>query len=707
MIITEGQEYIYAPQPGEVAQATAYKVMVGEGEKAVEFTDVTWSILSSSEGATIDANGVVTITDKYIYGDINGTDIIIQAASNVNPENTATVTLHVREAKRLVSFELSLPNCIQRGEKVDVALVNCKDQYGEAMDAPALEDVRWEFSSEMLALDGTQLWCRIRATEPVFAAVNATVSGITAEARFVAHNTDGYQPDAAMLEELAKATIKILKDVDFDIPRELDKNQYAYINENVAGLKELVVDVKTLVNYTATTPYQVTVRQADGTVLTEETLPLADGTLKLALNNAEAVEVSPVLQFSLGKCELGAEDGYTYVANTEKYTGQELCGFYETVAETLGGVSLCDEKGMFVVALPDGFYSVKITKPKSGNGRSSVYVNGASQGTNVGNGGTGGRRGVSPYTYVMPDVWVEGSTLRLSLGEKDFTLAAVEIRKTPEITERKVHIYIGGDSTVSNYYPIEESEPAPGRFQTGWGQVFAQYVDDANEVTNMAGGGTFAKSWYEMAFPGVVQNGQPGDYFIVHAGINDRTYSNTDEMVQYLTKMIEECQAKGIIPILTTAMQTPKFWKDAHGTELGEYGTPEGSGLAAFMEAIRNLAKEKQVFLADVGKLTGEWYGQVGRTYVAQNYHIYNPETNTEEDTLHLSYHGALKVAEIVATELARQQAAGVTDGQGNTLDGLSFNDMVTYEVTHKDSTGAEVKSSVTAVQAIYERYGE
>lgn len=707
MMITGGQEYIYAPQTGEVAQAVAYTVMVGEGEKAESLQDVTWSILSSSEGATIDENGVVTITDKYIYGDINGTDIVIQAVSKENPESVATVTLHVREAKRLASFTLSLPNCIQRGERVDVALVDCKDQYGEPMDAPALEEVRWEFSSESLMMDGAQLWCRIRTQEPIFAAVDATVSGVTSQARFVAHDTDGYQPDTATLEELAKATIKILKDVDFSEPRELDKNQYVYINENVTGLKELVVDVKTLVNYTATTSYQITVCQADGTVQTGEMTALKDGTLKLSLDNAEAVEVSPVLRFSLGKCELDAEDGYTHVANSEKYTGQEICGFYETVAETLGGVTLCDEKGMFVVALPDGFYSIKITKPKSGNGRSSVYVNGASQGTNVGNGGTGGRRGVSPYTYVMPDVLVEGSTMRLSLGEKDFTLAAVEIRKTPEITERKVHIYIGGDSTVSNYYPIEESEPAPGRFQTGWGQVFAQYVDDENQVTNMAGGGTFAKSWYEMAFPGVVQNGQAGDYFIVHAGINDRTYSSTDEMVQYLTKMIEECRAKGIIPILTTAMQTPKFWKDAHGTELGEYGTPEGSGLAAFMEAIRKLASEKQVFLVDVGKLTGEWYGKVGRTYVAQTYHIYNPDTNTEEDTLHLSYHGAMKVAEMVATELARQQAAGVTDGLGNTLDGLSFHDLVTYQVTYKDSTGAQVETSVTAVEAIYERYGE
>ena len=168
----------------------------------------------------------------------------------------------------------------------------------------------------------------------------------------------------------------------------------------------------------------------------------------------------------------------------------------------------------------------------------------------------------------------------------------MEIRKTPEIISRRVHIYLGGDSTVSNYYPIEETEPQPGRFQTGWGQVFCQYVTEENAVTNLAGGGTYAKSWYETAFPGVIQNGQPGDYFLIQAGINDRSYSNEKEMVEYLTYMIDACREKGIIVILATAMQTPKFWKDKNGNELGEYGTPEGSGLASYMEAIRQLAAD-------------------------------------------------------------------------------------------------------------------
>lgn len=705
MQITGGQEYIYAPHTGETAQSAPFTVTKGEAAQPVE--GVTWSILSSGEGVSVSAEGVVTITDAYVAGDINGTDITLKAAWGEGEDQSLTATLHVREAQRVASFEISLPDAVKRREQPEISLINCLDQYGEPMEAPALEDVLWETSNENLTVRNGALQCFLPGTEIDYGAVCATIDGVTAEKRFIVHSLEDYQPDAAALEQLAQAKVKILREIDFSQERAVDPGAYAYINENASGLQELSVDVTGLVNYTPNTIYQVTVRHEDGSVTKEDMRADEGGKINLKLEKAAAVEVSPVLLFGLGLSEFDEKDGYVHVDAAEKYTGEEFYGFYGAVAGTTGGVSLRNESGMFVAALPDGFYNIRITKPKSGTGRSTVRVNGASQGTNVGNKGTGDRSGALPYVYLMEDVRIEGGTMRLSLSEKDYSLAAVEIRKTPQITERRVHIYIGGDSTVSNYYPIETSEPQPGRYQTGWGQVFAQYVTEENAVTNLAGGGTFAKSWYEMAFPGVVQNGQPGDYFILQAGINDRSYSNVDEMVLYLTKMIDECQEKGIIVILATTMQSCKFWKDANGNELGEFGTPEGSGLAPFMDAIRKLAEQKQVFLVDTGKMTGEWYSVVGRTYVAQNYHLYNPQRKVEEDTLHLSYHGALKVAELIATSLAQQKADGATDGQGHTLEGLSLNDMTTYDVVHKDSTGKEVTTSVTGVQAIYKRYAE
>lgn len=706
MQITGGQEYIYAPHAGETVQSEPFTVTKGEGENA-QPVEVTWSILSSGGGVSVSADGVVTLTDAYVAGDINGTDITLQAAWGEGSDESLTATLHVREAQRIASFELSLPDAVKRREQPEIALINCVDQYGEPMEAPDLENVLWETSNENLTVRNGALQCFLPGTEIDYAVVCATIDGVTVEKRFIVHSLDEYQPDAAAMEQLAQAKIKVLREIDFSQEREVDAGAYAYVNKDTAGLQELSVDVTGLVNYSANTIYQVTVLHEDGSVTKEDVHADGSGKINLKLDKATAVEVSPVLMFSMGLSTLEETDGYVHVEAAEKYTGEELYGFYGPVAGTTGGVSLRNESGMFVAALPDGFYNIRITKPTSGTGRSTVRVNGASQGTNVGNKGTGDRNGSLPYIYLMEDVRVDGGTMRLSLSEKDYSLAAVEIRKTPEITERRVHIYIGGDSTVSNYYPIETSEPNPGRYQTGWGQVFAQYVTEENAVTNLAGGGTYAKSWYEMAFPGVVQNGQPGDYFIIQAGINDRSYSNVDEMIQYLTKMIDECQEKGIIVILATTMQSCKFWKDASGNEIGEFGTPEGSGLAPYMEAIRKLAEEKQVFLVDTGKMTSEWYSVVGRSYVAQNYHLYNAQRGVEEDTLHLSYHGALKVAELIATSLAQQQAAGAMDGQGHTLEGLSLNDMTTYDVTHKDSTGKEVTTSVTGVQAVYKRYAQ
>ncbi len=706
MVISGGQEYIYAPHKGETVRTAPFRVEeVGSGKAA----EVVWEIVSSSPGAVIGADGVVSIDDTYTAGDINGTDIVIRAAvkrdGSETPETVAAV-LHVREAQKAVSFEIVLPQSVRAGEGTKISLGNCTDQYGEPMDAPRGE-VKWAFSSEMLSVRDGRLWALGKAGQEVFAAVFAGADDAVAEKRFIVTEQENYIPDAETLKKLAGADIKIINKKDALQCREVDAGAYVYVKEALTGAEELEIDTAAMVNAGKNTKYQVTVRRSDGSIYTEDRRADGDGKLRLFLKDASAAEVSPVLGFSLGNCSLGEAEGYFHVSAKAQYTGREAYGFRGAVSETEGGVSLGDGENFFAAALPDGFYRIKITKPLGGTGRSTVKINGASQGTNVGNQGTGGREGIHPYTYLMEDVYVEGGTARLSLEEKDFTLASVEIRRAPQIVKRRVHIYLGGDSTVSNYYPIEEEEPRPGRFQTGWGQVFGQYVTGANAVTNLAGGGTYAKSWYEMAFPGVLQNGQPGDYFILQAGINDRTYSSQEEMAEYLTRMINACREKGIIIILATAMQCPKFWKDRNGREVGEYGRPEGSGLAPFMDVIRKLAEEKEVFLVDTGRLTGEWYERMGRTYVMRNYHLYNVESGVEEDTLHLSYHGAMKIAELIATELAHMRAEGKKDGLGNTLEGLSFHETAEYEAAHVDAMGGKTFVKVTGIRAVYRRYGE
>ncbi|MBO5227773.1 MAG: hypothetical protein J6B39_02120, partial [Lachnospiraceae bacterium] len=485
-----------------------------------------------------------------------------------------------------------------------------------------------------------------------------------------------------------------------------DADTYYYVNKAVTGMDNITVDVTGMANYSANTDYQVTLLLADGTITQKDMRADALGMVNVTLaENVTAVEVSPVFKFSLGNCNLYTEEqGYVKIPASVKYDGKNLCGFSEDAGDSLGGVSLRDDSGYFAVAVPDGFYDIRITK--SGTGRSTVKVNGGSLGTNVGNPGTGGRAGITPYTYLMEDVCVEGGVARIGLGEKDYGLAAVEVRKATSLRKRRVHVYIGGDSTASNYYPIEKAEPENGRYQTGWGQVFAQFVpSDDIAVTNIAGGGTYAKSWYEFSFSGVIKHGQPGDYFLIEEGINDRTYSNREEMVEYLTKMIEECRTKGITIVLVTAMQTPKFWKNSQGQEVGDFEEPEASGLFAFAESIRQLAADKNVFLADCAKISGKWFAKVGRSFVEQNYHIYNKETGVKEDTLHLSYFGAKNVAGVAATELLKMKEAGAVDGAGKTLEGLKFNELEDYTVEFTDADGKPATATTKRVSAVYKSY--
>jgi len=52
------------------------------------------------------------------------------------------------------------------------------------------------------------------------------------------------------------------------------------------------------------------------------------------------------------------------------------------------------------------------------------------------------------------------------------------------------YIYIGGDSTVCNYYPLDTSA------QAGWGQMLHKFVDtNVFQIRNMASSGQFARGF--------------------------------------------------------------------------------------------------------------------------------------------------------------------------------------------------------------------
>lgn len=457
------------------------------------------------------------------------------------------------------------------------------------------------------------------------------------------------------------------------------------VSVNVDGMKNFGVDAY----------YLLTVRFEDGTCEQRE-VKAENGVINEDFDRTvEQGEVSVVMKFSLGKDKSSPEEGYVNIPWTEQYDRTKDAGFEGNVDTHPKGVNLRSEMFSFVVAMPNGRYDITVKKAEQA--RSTLRINEGAFGVNVGIGGTD-RKG-DDRIFAAKDVVVEGGEARFSsIG--DGNMCYIEFRRVSEFFPRKTHIYIAGDSTVQTYYPrFDDREYPAGTAQTGWGQLFHHYTTDEVVVDALGAGGTYAKSWYEMYFRGIINNAMPGDFFIIQEGINDRTYSSTEEMKEYLTLMVDWCLENKVIPVLVTSQQTAKFWKDRNGTDLPEYGTPEGSGLYPFAETIRELAKEKDVFLVDNAALTSEWYTKVGRSYVEQTYHLFNAAKGTSVDSLHSSYMGSRKIAELIATKISEMIENNVKDAYGESLSGIALNPVADYDFSYVNSEGQEVTETLHTVE--------
>lgn len=127
-----------------------------------------------------------------------------------------------------------------------------------------------------------------------------------------------------------------------------------------------------------------------------------------------------------------------------------------------------------------------------------------------------------------------------------FSISALEIKQISTQTHTNPTIWVCGDSTVCNYYPLDTS------VQGGWAQMLPQYIDTTKwQVMNMAASGQFAKGFVDAGqFTVIEKNGQPGDIYVISIGINDTNYSNKDEYYETVTDMAKRAMAKGMRVIL-------------------------------------------------------------------------------------------------------------------------------------------------------------
>jgi lysophospholipase L1-like esterase len=280
----------------------------------------------------------------------------------------------------------------------------------------------------------------------------------------------------------------------------------------------------------------------------------------------------------------------------------------------------------FNVDLPNGLYEVQVTLGNTS--RASVAAEGVLQIINM-----TGNNAVDKFQIPITDGQLNILVTEGKAGTA-FTLSALEIRKLSDNAVTNRTIYIGGDSTVCNYYPLDTST------QAGWGQMLSRYVDPSSfQVRNMASSGQIARGFRDDGqFEAIMKYLKPGDYFILQLGINDTNSKNSTTEAQFkeiMRDMVVKAKATGATVVLSTPQGRATDFNSANvHTAVNRW----------YRQATVDLAREENVQLLDLNVLSSAYFTSIGP---AATLDLYMPG-----DTLHPNRAGATQLARIVYENL-------------------------------------------------------
>lgn len=252
------------------------------------------------------------------------------------------------------------------------------------------------------------------------------------------------------------------------------------------------------------------------------------------------------------KFDLGANatSGYTSVSASTAYNASQGYGFANTsgvknvsasgsgaLSDAVQFTDTTDNNNTFNVDVPNGLYSVTITLGNTM--RTSIFIEHMLQIVNM--------TGDNAVHTIQVSVTDGQLNVRAAPGKEPyaFSISAIEINRISSDPTLPNTVWMCGDSTVCNYYPLETSS------QAGWGQVLNEYLPSGWNVQNMAASGQYAKGFVDAGqFDVIEKNGKKGDVFTISIGINDTNYSNGDEYYATVTDMVKRAKAKGMVVIL-------------------------------------------------------------------------------------------------------------------------------------------------------------
>jgi pectinesterase len=222
------------------------------------------------------------------------------------------------------------------------------------------------------------------------------------------------------------------------------------------------------------------------------------------------------------------------------------------------------------------------------------------------------------------------ATKACAAGTTDSNAAAAPVSPGGKM----VKFVLVGDSTVSD--------------RQGWGPGFKRFLTDRAECINQAIGGRSSKSF--------ISEGRwtkalalKGDYYLIQFGHNDepnkgeRTTDPNTTYREFMTKYIDETRAIGAKPILVTSMVRRQWDKSGNGKI--------NSSLIPYVEAVKSLAKEKNVPLIDLHASSKTLCEQLGKEKCWE----FSPvKDNNEFDNTHLNAKGSVMFAQLVVEELIK-----------------------------------------------------
>jgi lysophospholipase L1-like esterase len=190
------------------------------------------------------------------------------------------------------------------------------------------------------------------------------------------------------------------------------------------------------------------------------------------------------------------------------------------------------------------------------------------------------------------EAWAWDDKLTLEFLGVNPSVSTVEIEAADVPT-----VFVIGDSTVCD----QPSEPF-----NSWGQMLprffkpvvavANHAESGESVASSLGAGRFNKIWSQM---------KKGDYLIMQYGHNDMKAAGANALQSYhdnLGNVVDKARSLGGIPVICTPVSRHTFGADGKVS----------NSFNGYPDAVRAVAREKNVPLIDLQNMTASFYEAMG-----------------------------------------------------------------------------------------------